>query len=299
MRAYVRFRLPSGELHDLGHGDLIGRVWTAALQIGDPFISEAHALVSMRGGALRLLGLRGRLCVAGQQAPEVLLSPGLDISLAPKTTLHVVDVHLPSTSLALEHPKLGRKLLSGVSSLVCDPRLSLIAGATLDARAVFWSDGASWFARMRDGQDWPLDPGASLEIDGRMLEIVAVTISADGEVTRVDPTSHEIAMNIVVRYDTVHIHRHGMPTVTLDGIIARIVSDLATANVPVGWQVLAIEIWGRDADPTVLRRNWDANMARLRKKLREGRVRTDLVRTDHRGNFEIYLGPADRIDDQT
>ena len=102
-----------------------------------------------------------------------------------------------------------------------------------------------------------------------------------------------------MRYDTVHIHRDAAPTLTLDGIIARIVSDLATAGVPMGWQVLSAELWPGEADLAILRRNWDAALARLRKKLREARIRADLVRADRSGNFELFLARGDRVDDQT
>ena len=63
MRARVRLRLDSGEVRQLVSGDIIGRIWGAALRLDDPQISEAHALVSMRGTALKLLALRGRFVV--------------------------------------------------------------------------------------------------------------------------------------------------------------------------------------------------------------------------------------------
>lgn len=299
MRAYVRFKLGNGEARDLGPGDVIGRMWTAALQLPDPFVSEAHALVSLREGALKLLGLRGRLSVGGKSVPEVALSSGLKIGLSPRTTLEVSEVRIPSAMLALDLPGLGRRVLSGVVSLVTQPRVDLIAGANPEAAAVLWSDGLTWFARVRDGSDAPLSPDENLVLEGHTIPIVSVTVGASGEVTTVDPASLESALHLTVRYDTVHIHRDAAPTLTLDGIIARIVSDLATAGVPMGWQVLAAELWPGEADPAILRRNWDAALARLRKKLREARIRADLVRADRSGNFELFLARGDRVDDQT
>lgn len=299
MRAYVRFKLGDGETRDLGPGDVIGRMWTATLQLHDPFVSEAHALVSLREGTLKLLGLRGRLSVGGKIVPEVALSPGLRIALSQRSTLEVVEVRVPNAMLALDHPQLGRRMLSGVVSLITHPRLELVAGANPEASAVLWSDGLSWFARLRDGTDLPLEPGTPFAIEGVDLEVLAVTIGASGEVTTVDPSSLDSSLHLTVRYDTVHIHRDGAPTVTLDGIVARIVSDLAIAGVPMGWQTLAADLWRGEADPAILRRNWDAALARLRKKLREARVRTDLVRADRGGNFELFLTRGDRVDDQT
>ena len=53
MHAFVRFQTADGEQHDVPHGGIVGRLGIAALRLGDARISEAHALVSLRGGALR------------------------------------------------------------------------------------------------------------------------------------------------------------------------------------------------------------------------------------------------------
>ncbi len=63
MRAFVRFQLPDGTQRDLYPGDIIGRLWSAALHVDDARVSEAHALVSLRGRELQLLALRGRFAV--------------------------------------------------------------------------------------------------------------------------------------------------------------------------------------------------------------------------------------------
>jgi len=60
MRAFVRLRCTDGSIAELTHGDLIGRLGTAALHFDDARISEAHAMISLRGQELKLLALRGR-----------------------------------------------------------------------------------------------------------------------------------------------------------------------------------------------------------------------------------------------
>lgn len=65
MQVFARFRLPDDRLVDAAPGDILGRLPTAAVRLNDPRISEAHALVSLRGRTLRLLALRGRFAVAG------------------------------------------------------------------------------------------------------------------------------------------------------------------------------------------------------------------------------------------
>jgi hypothetical protein len=47
-----------------------------------------------------------------------------------------------------------------------------------------------------------------------------------------------------------------------------------------------------------LRRRWDVHLGRLRAKLREARIREDLVRPDGRGNLELVLAPRDVVEDQ-
>lgn len=102
MNAVVRLLAPDGALWALGPGDLIGRMATAALPIDDGRISEAHALVSLPAGELKLLGLRGRFAVDGLPCKEVVLSPGLWVELAPGLGLEVIDVELPDHMLALQ-----------------------------------------------------------------------------------------------------------------------------------------------------------------------------------------------------
>ncbi len=69
MLPFVRIRTPDGTVHDVPHGGIVGRLGIASLPLHDPRISEAHALVSLRGGVLRLLALRGRFAVGNRSAP--------------------------------------------------------------------------------------------------------------------------------------------------------------------------------------------------------------------------------------
>ena len=48
MQAHVTLRAPDGRIYQLSHGDLVGRIWSAALCLSDPQVSEAHAMVSLR-----------------------------------------------------------------------------------------------------------------------------------------------------------------------------------------------------------------------------------------------------------
>ena len=76
MRVAAEVRLPDGSARELRPGDIIGRMRGAALCLDDPRISEAHALVSLRGSTLRLLALRGRMSVDGKPRSDAVLEPG-------------------------------------------------------------------------------------------------------------------------------------------------------------------------------------------------------------------------------
>jgi len=298
MRVGCIFEQASGELREVAAGEIIGRSWNAALRLPDPRISEAHAMVSLRGSTLRLIALRGRFAVDDKPLQDIELRAGLAITLATGVTLRVHDVVLPHEVLALEGDGLARHVLAGVSALYVDPRPRLVPGLAVDAPAVLWHDGLGWIARI-DGDDRPLVAGDTFEVGGVTLRAVSVAVGDAGHTTTRAIGGIDQPITIVARYDSVHILRDGEPTLVLGRHAARILSELATIRVPVAWEALAREIWTDEPDPTAMRRRFDASLARLRQKLRDARLRADLVRADGAGNFELNLLPADTIRDET
>jgi len=296
MNSTVRIRLGTGEIRELGPGAILGRAWSASLQLRDPWVSEAHAMVSLREGVLKLLGLRGKFEVDGLVLSEVVLAPRLNVRLSPQTSFEVLDVVVPDHFLMVEGPGLGRVLLTGPMSLVAGPRL--IAGSRHDAELVLWCDGESWFASLRDGTEVALEAGETIAAGSIELSVHLARTTEIGEPTAVDASSIDSSLELIVRYETVHIH-HGDSMLALDGQLARLISDLAVAGVPMSWSVLAAELWSGESDPIVLRRNWDSAMSRIRRKLRAARIRADLVRSDRVGNVELFLRRGDRVVDQT
>ena len=297
MRAFARLQLPDGETHEVGPGDTIGRAWNAGVRIDDPRISEAHGLISLRGDALKLLALRGRFAVDGVQVAEVDLFPGLQLELARGFVVRVDAVELPVEVMAIEGVGLPRQVLVGVCSLFAKPRPSLRAGFHGGADAWLWSTGPAWQVRVADGAPSPLLAGDVIEVGDVRFAALAMPVVGARPGTTLGGGRLGDALHIHAWYDTAHIHHSGR-TLALGGVAARIVSELVSMRGPVGWEVLAGEVWGRDEERDVLRNRFDVALNRLRRQLRNGGVRPDLVHMNA-GCVELLLHPRDVIEDHT
>ncbi len=294
--AYASFRLADGTTHILGAGDLIGRLWTAALQIDDPRISEGHAMVSLRGGDLWLLALRRRLAVDGRSVAEIRLTDGLVIALAQGLELTVESVVLPEVALAIEAPGLPPTLLPGLCSLQVHPDVRLSARYEPTAACLVWDTCDGW-RRSQAGVTTPLAPGDAWEVEGVVFRVTTMPVGGGLAPTRVtggiDPP-----LRIITAYTTVQIQAGDAPPVTLAGVHAKILSELAALGGPAGWEVVAREVWPDETDTWVLRKRWDVNLGRLRTRLREGGIRTDLVRAAGTGQVELVLRHNDVLEDR-
>lgn len=290
-------RLPDGREQWVGHGAIVGRLVSSDVYLDDAAVSEAHALVSLRGGAFRMLALRGRLAVGGQLVKDVGLSPDTDIQLTPRHTLRVVAVHLPRAMLALQGDGLARQALAASSSLLTRPRLQLWPHFREDAAAWIWSNGVEWSLRLAGEEaPRPLRDGDCFTVDGVALTTSLLSLEGAGGATTVGSVLEVEPLVIEARYDVVHIRRGGVLTVTLSGKPANLVSELVMMGGTAKWEVVAGEVWP-GADREVLRKNFDVVMVRLRQKLREGGVRPDLVRPLGTGVVELVLHASDQVVD--
>lgn len=294
-RAVAWFRLPDGERVALGHGDFIGRVWTAALVLDDPRVSEGHAMVSLRGGELWLLALRRRVAVDGRSVGEVRLEPGQAIELADRLVLHVEAVELPDVVLAIEAEGLPAVALPAVAALRGRPRPSVAGRHEPGAPCVVWTTGEGW-RRSVDGVVTSLAPGDTWLVEGVPFRAIALALSGGGA-TRltggVDPP-----LLVRVSFDTALVQRGEDPPVALSGQLARVLSELVALGGPAPWEVVARELWPDETDAFLLRKKWDVVLGRLRARLREGRIRADLVHAAGTGQVELLLRPGDRVDDR-
>lgn len=296
MLAAARLRLADGSTETLYAGDLVGRTWAAALRLDDPDISEAHAMVSLRGERLWLLALRRRFQVAGKPTDAVPLAPGLRVRLAPAVEIVVDEVTLPDAVLGLEGPGLPPQALPGTCSLVFDPHPRLVQGATPEARAVFWATDGAWRARVPGGETRDLVAGSVVEVGGVPFRGVSIALASAGQSpTRADDHG---PLRIVASFDTVQLHRADHDVVVLAGQLARVVSELVAVRQPLAWEDLARPHWPHIDDRDALRRRWDGLLGRLRERLRDAGVRTDLVASTRIGLVELVLRDGDVVDDR-
>ncbi|MEQ1502567.1 MAG: FHA domain-containing protein [Myxococcota bacterium] len=297
--SYAQLRLSGGPTVDLRPGDLVGRLRSAALRIDDPRISEVHAYLSVRDGALKLLSLRGGLAVDGRMVREVTLADGLRITLAHQLELEVVAVHNPSALLALDGGGIAREVLSGAAlSVVDQPGVATVqlVGRIVPGAAVhLWTDGEGWVHQLRGGVPAPLEAGARLVLDAATIEVIEVPgLAGDavgtGLAGRIDPP-----LRIEGYFDAVQLHAAGRPTAVLGGAAARLLCELGAIGQPVHWAEVARAVWPeeREADHELLRKRWDVMLIRLRRRLGRAGIRPDLIRSDGTGNVQLVLRADD------
>jgi len=295
---FVRFELPDGRLCVLRPGGIVGRLGKADLRLDHPAISEAHALVSLRGEEIKLLSLRGVITVGGVPRPEVTLSEGLRVSLSEDVELRVVETHLPKSILALSGlTAIALPLTASVYTLLVDPEPCLEPRFLAAGKVHLWSTAGGWWIRIRGQEPEELTATKTFQVAGLEVSVVRLPVRSAAQPATRDTGRLHPCIRLVTHYDTVHIHRRGQPTLTLSGLSARILSELVSIGAPVSWETVAAELWRRPASRDALRQRWDRNLAKLRVKLKKSGVRGDLIRSDGTGNVEILLLPGDVAED--
>ena len=300
---FARLRTPDGLTADVPPGGLIGRLPGAALRLDDPLVSEAHALVSLRGRRLKLLALRGSMEVDGRRVPELVLEKGQRILLAQGVQLEVEAVELPSHVVALTGLSAQPEELSAsVYSIVTRPPPGLpelVVGYQANAAAHVFSTTDGWRIRLSNQAPETVEAGRVWDIDGVEVGVVEVPIGSAGAKSTFFQGRIYAPVRIVARYETVHLESPGQPTLVITGVPARILSELVSMDAPAPWDVVASEVWRGETDRQVLRQNWDRNLRTLRGKLRAAGFREDLVRPDGEGSVELFLQPGDTVVNET
>ena len=290
--AHALFRLPDGGLAQLLPGEFIGRSRGAGLRIDDARISEAHALLSLRGGELVLLALRGALGQHGLRASSIVLRPGARIALCDGLEMEVEAVLVPDRVLSLE----GFGPLTGCSVLSLGE--VIVSRYEAGAAAWIWSTSEGFEVQIGEADPRPLRPGV-LELPSGPLRVEEVAVAAGEPAPTQQPGRLHRPLELRVRYDTVHLERSGLPAVVLTGLQARLVSELALCEAPLRWDELAGELWPGEEERSLLRQRLDRVLQKLRKKLKAGGLRPDLVRSSGGGFVELVVRVEDQVIDET
>jgi hypothetical protein len=293
MRAFVRVTGPDGA-HELGPGDIIGRLASAALVLNDPRVSEAHAMVSLRRGRLWLLSLRRRLFVDGCAVREVCLTPGLEVSLCPDMNLRVDAVETPAGVLALRGAGIVQRVLSPVTS-VLPGTPPLVVARFVPGAAVLWSVGTTWRLQLPDEPCREVGDESHFFVGGHRLELATVTLAYASQPPTVGSGVVESLRLTRVGDEVTISSRHR--TLKLTGLAAQLLGELMAVGGPVGWESLAQALWPSAQDEkSTLRRRFDAVLVRLRATLRAEAMRADLVTADGTGLLRLTLYEHDLVD---
>lgn len=260
-------------------------------------------MVSLRERELWLMALRGCLSVDGRDVDMLALRPHLHFELTEGLTVEVERVEIPTHTLLLcgaeQSPiELGATPLSLLPPLrdAAPRRLRVVMGYVPDAVGHIWHSGATLWIRPGNQAPEPVTPGGRWDIEGCALWVSQAPIGSIQETVR---EARSKGTTIVARYATVHV-LSGEMTSVLTGRPAVLVSELVRfQGKPIHWEMLAREIWGQTFDREQLRKNFDSTMTRLRRQLRELKVRENLVALDGSGNVELVLFPGDRWINET
>lgn len=296
MRAIAVFALSDQEdVVVLGPGDIIGRADWAALSLEDARISEAHAMISLRGQSLKLLALRGRFRVKGKVCTEVTLISGMVIELADDVTLTCQETSLPQTLPGLALEGLPVIALTNTLSVYMGSPPRVKHGYRPDADMCFWSFGDSWRVVVDGQAPQPVSVGQTWRIDGRLVEVVDVpTTVAEHAITRSVlrlPLSFEVINNVV------RVTREGDEPLRISGIPGRILAAVLKNEHQMHWQAIVDEVWPNDMSmESALRRRFDVGVSRLRTCLRQLVSENEqLIELDGAGIFALKLTTQDKV----
>ena len=295
--AVVLRRAGEDERVMLAPGDVIGRSQAAALCLDDPRVSEAHAMVSLRERALKLIGLRGWLRHDGDVTQELTLCVGARVEFAPGVELVCEDVSLPDHLVGLELPGgLVVTLVKTMTLKVEAGKPTLRGGFDADGDANFWSIGAQWRVRRRGGEPEALTPGQTVTVRGVELRVVEVPLAAGSRTqTR---SQMRLPLTLTRSGGRVRVQYPGAEPVLISGIPGKILSSAIGRGLSASWEEVIADVWPDDVSTrAALRYRFDAGLSRLRDALRHALPdHDDLLSMDGTGVLVVRLSDDDPLE---
>jgi hypothetical protein len=266
---------------------------SASLRIDHPEVSEAHAMVSMRGGELHLLSLRGLLRVDGAPVDQLRLEAGRVVTLADGVDLRVSDLFLPGTVLGIaidDRPAVP--LRAPRYSLRADGRLELFPDLLPDACMVIWSTAGGWRCATPASPGDALRVGQHWQLEGAEITVVALSSEEASAAATRSPAPLD-RLTIESQYDSLCILRPERAPVHVNGRPAELLTEVGLVGTLVDWDAIAQLLWPRQQRRHLRQQSFHRAVKRLRKLLDQHCIRPDLLRTDNRGNWELFLLPRD------
>lgn len=279
-------------LHVLGAGEQVGRSDLAALCIDDPRISEAHAMVSLRGQGLKLLALRGRFRVDGEPRHEISLAPNVSVELAPSLFLHCIEVLLPNQVLAIEFAHLPRLIPSSTTTLYARPTPRVKHGYDPGGDAILWTVGEHWRIQvMATGEVIKLDDTHAMDIAGLTLGTCQVPLTEMAYPRTRAPSV--TALRIERCGDRVKVWQHDREEqlpVLIAGVPGKICASIIAHDHTAQVQEIIADVWPDDASlEHALRKRFDMGLKRLRIRLEQLGFGPETLVLDGSGTLVLKL----------
>lgn len=257
--ACVLLTTAEGARHVLLPTAIIGRLAKADLQLHDPTVSEAHALISLRGGEVRLLALRGGLVVDGVPCREIALRRGQVVEIG-AVTLRVTSVTLPTHELALRQ---GQRLVRLRDAGWLSEDLTVRPTPQQGAPYLYPTD-EGWSARWGTGLDVPLHEGD--HVGGAAVVLLALSPIA----TTLGGGRAATDRRLVLGHLVAKLEKRGRTIATFTGQKHDMLLVLAQ-HTSVEWEDAARGVWGGGvmSDRAIATAKWSKAVLRLKAALVE------------------------------
>ena len=228
---YVRFRLGDGTTAQISPGGLIGRAASAELRIANPEVSEAHALISLRGHQLHMLSLRRWIILDGERCSAITLKPGQRIFLSQTVVLEVEAVELPDHVFVLgcDDREVCTLSESVYSLMRGEDGIKVLPEHVQGAEAYLWGNAEGFTLRVGDAAPVEVEAGTEWKLGEHRLRITARPLG-DGALSTRSIGQNDPPLTIVARYDTVYIHTPGRAPASNPLVVTRYRLPVTTAG---------------------------------------------------------------------